>query len=232
LIFINLLPHREIRRERKKKDFVMLALRNCENPDDNFSALGSTMQVIIDGLAAKGEPYRLVLLLENFKRYYQQVATERFGGKHLAVERTLQDALAFLSFEYRIDCIKCESREEVLRKVLHMTRTLGKMLYESPTHNLSCVVKRKPSGDGANALRSIWQNMLCCVSGLSDSKAKALTSDKRFSCPKDLIQSLVTVPNPKSLMESAFDQGGTRNYSKLASTVATLLLSNNPKETL
>jgi hypothetical protein len=214
------------------KDFVMLALRNCDNPEDNFSALGSTVQGIIDGLAAKGEPYRLVLLVENFKRYYQQVATERFGGNNLAVERMLQDALAFLSFEYRIDCIKCESREEVLRRVLHMTRTLGKMLYESPTHNLSCVVKRKPSGDGANALRSIWQNMLCCVSGLSDSKAKALTSDKRFSCPKDLIQSLITAPNPKSLLESAFDQGGARTYSKLASTVATLLLSNNPKETL
>jgi hypothetical protein len=173
-------------------DFVrLLESRRSDSDDDDdieddFPALEKWLKGVEAGwrqswnCRAPARP-RMVLLLH---RVPQQLVVLRrdFQARRNGVERLppsseeLNDALAWLTVQFRVECVHCSEHKYVNYEIAKITRLLSEEPYQKVYADFDCIAKlpRNCPSDAApyDHARSTWMNQVQQLDGISFDKAR------------------------------------------------------------
>ncbi|CAB9520373.1 expressed unknown protein [Seminavis robusta] len=146
-------------------------------------------------------------------------------------ESDFRDAITWLLIQYQVECMCCDSLEEIWTTALKMTRALAKGVYKKiPMTELECVKRLKPStGDNDQPLvtaKDVWLRQLQQVQGISENKARNLV--RHYPTIQSLHQGYEESDDPQELVAGCLH--ATQYQQKLSENVHRLLTSTNPEE--
>jgi hypothetical protein len=212
------------------KEFINMLQRS--DHDDDYPLLESWLR----SLEFRG---KLVLLLHQVTD-----ALHREWNAHRRTKQNpppptdaeLDDSIVWLLIQFQVECIKCDSEEQVLQTIKKMTRALSEEPYKQQVTELECVKKIKSdcpdNADNFTKAKDCWIRQLQQVPRVSEAMARHLS--EYFPTARslwDAYQDPSRTQDEKRLLIAPLFKVG-RQHPKLADTVYRLLTSADPNEFL
>jgi len=134
-------------------EFIQMLQRTHHDEEDDYPEMETWLRGIETGWRAawRAEPSeqpRIILLLYQVKETLNKlwVNYRKRGRKDDPVPPTseeLHDALSWMLIQFQVECIHCESLEDVAHEVTKMTRLLAEEPYQGQVTELECIKKLK-----------------------------------------------------------------------------------------
>ena len=193
-----------------------------------------------NGKSTVKRPKIIILLRQGMKELDRQWVQHRRANKNNqrrdAVvappsSEEFHDALAWLIIQYQVECMLCDSYEEIWTTVLKMTRAMAKAPYEKPVSELECIKKLKPqipaNADGSapsvlDIAKDCWVRQLQQIPGISETMARNLA--RHYPTMQDLWRAYQVADNPEELVagclnEKTYQQKKAESIYKLFTTL-------------
>jgi hypothetical protein len=219
-------------------EFIPL-LRRAEHDldkDDDYPALGTWLTALISRWQTVWQTTkhpRIMLLLHRIpealdRQWVELRKSGQKGGVSPATDAELHDAIQWILIQFQVECVLCNSIENIQTTVHKMTRALCEAPYVAQVSELECIKKIKmhidPSSDSVTHLeraKDTWLRQLQQVPFISDSIARNVV--KHY-------------PTARSLWEAYQQQGGGQGDDFVdggnakALLLADILSNNNSRQ--
>ena len=164
-----------------------------------------------------------------FRRAHKNSQRRDVGVSPPSAEE-FHDAMTWMLIQFRVECMCCDSYEEIWTTALKMTRALAKAPYKKNVTELECIKKLKPQvADGAPPLaraKDVWMRQLQQIPGFSEATARNLV--RHYPTVQSLWQAYGESDNPEELVAGCLHE---KTYQqKKAESIHRLLTSQNPEE--
>jgi hypothetical protein len=192
--------------------------------------------------AQSKRPAILLLLHQGMKELDRQWVEHRRVHKNSARQHAAQqpptasdfhDAISWMMIQFQVECMYCESYEEIWTTALKMTRALAKSVYKkTPMTELECVKRIKSvAPDTCEPLvkaRDVWFRQVQQLQGISEAKARNLV--RHYPTIQSLWRGYHdnTDDDPSELVAGYLHN--SQYQKKSSESIHRLLTSTNPEE--
>jgi hypothetical protein len=191
--------------------------------------------------AQSKRPSILLLLHQAMKELDRQWVKHRRLHKNSARQHATQhppttsdfhDAISWMMIQFQVECMCCESYEEIWTTALKMTRALSKSVYKkTPITELECVKRIKSvTHDSAEPLvkaKDVWYRQLQQLQGISETKARNLV--RHYPTIQSLWRGYHDIDDdPSELVAGCLHN--SQYQQKMSENIHRLLTSTNPEE--
>ena len=228
------------------KFFLELLQRTAQDDtDDDYPKLRQYLLKLEHGWRAawsqtEGSPKVMLLLHRPLQEIDRQWVEFRKKYKNSSVQMAnlsppsteeFHDALTWILIQYQVECMCCDSLEEIWTAALKMTRAIAKEPYHHPITELECINRKKPRVDPTKdhpivVAQDVWFRQIQQIPRVSEIKARHLI--QHYPTIQSLWQAYQEEDNPEELLAGCFSSG--RNETKLSKSIYRLLTSTNPEE--
>jgi hypothetical protein len=228
-------------------DFIKLLEREEHEEEDDYPQLHKWLLGLQAGWKAAwsapdGKRPRIILLLHKIldaldRLWVNHRKRNRKDDRAPPTAEELYDAITWMLIEFQVECIHCQSPEDVSHNVNKMTRLLSEEPYVQQVTELECIKKIKAGGSEFDPpyerSKDCWLRQLQQVPRVSMQKARNLT--QHFPTSRSLWNVYqdedLTEDEKRVYLSTLFDEKGTCQ-AKLSDWVYRVMTSKDPNEIL
>lgn len=228
-------------------DFIKLLEREEHEEEDDYPQLQNWLLGIQAGWKAAwnvpdGKRPRIILLLHKVsdaldRLWVNHRKRNRRNDRAPPTAEELHDAITWMLIQFQVECIHCQSPEDVSHNLNKITRLLSEEPYVQQVTELECIKKIKAGCSDLDPpyerSKDCWLRQLQQVPRISMQKARNLT--QHYPTSRSLWNVYqdedLTEDEKRVFLSTLFDEKGTCQ-AKLSDWVYRVMTSKNPNEIL